>query len=423
MYEKGVVKYIPDEVVDQVLKQLINRETNWKQYAYVQYLTDWNYLCGAMINFVKLRQEYHTKLDLVLMVTPNIKISRVSPEGAQLYRNLDRFNIELRPVALIRKESDSTTWNKSFTKFQAFRLIEYSRIIYIDSDSKLNDKMDELFFLPECKIAMPALYDLNFRTYREWDLHVQEDLLANSLQKRNEQITRVNYAEDFDSWRLSIYNRLPSFTITKDFKFENQIMVIKPSVQEFEKLMKLTSRKKSHEYDMDLVNKLYDIDKIVNRQYSALEELLNLIPDVLVIPHLKYGFLSGELRNSDHRIVMAEPQDLPYIASPNFAGLQGYWNDWNDTEKMYAKIKLVHYSDFPIPKPWVVQKFPNDYAHLKILCKDNDDHRYQIYKNFNSVNEPLKHIEPVFVSDCALSEIWNNLYEEYKDLRESICAL
>ena len=68
-------------------------------------------------------------------------------------------------------------------------------------------------------------------------------------------------------------------------------------------------------FDMDVMN---DLEK--NR--------------CLVLPS-HYDFLSGELRNTDHSA---------YLGNARLA--------WNATAEL-AKAAYVHFSDFPVPKPWL----------------------------------------------------------------------
>ena len=50
------------------------------------------------------------------------------------------------------------TWDKSVTKFMAFSLGYYDRVIALDSDITLLQSLDELFLLPKTPIALPRAY-------------------------------------------------------------------------------------------------------------------------------------------------------------------------------------------------------------------------------------------------------------------------
>lgn len=61
-------------------------------------------------------------------------------------RELDSEQIVIKEVQNIVKPTDQSPWNESLTKLLVFGLTEYERIIYLDNDAILQDKMDELFF-------------------------------------------------------------------------------------------------------------------------------------------------------------------------------------------------------------------------------------------------------------------------------------
>ena len=56
------------------------------------------------------------------------------------------------------------TWDDSVTKFLAFGLTKYHRVLHLDSDITLLQHLDELFFLPT-PIAMPRAYWSDFKPW------------------------------------------------------------------------------------------------------------------------------------------------------------------------------------------------------------------------------------------------------------------
>ncbi|ODV94139.1 hypothetical protein PACTADRAFT_44436 [Pachysolen tannophilus NRRL Y-2460] len=329
IYDKSSIKYIPQEVIEHLYNEVIENSAglNWSKYAYVQYATSIDYMCSALINFAKLRR-FNTRAQLVLLYNEYYKYDKkLETQKSREAQLLDKFakiyNVILRPIRLLKFKSESSTWDTSFTKFQIFKLLEFDRIIYFDSDSKIvNGNMDELFFLPDVKVAMPISYHLAKHQGFIWSDH---------------------------------------------------IMVIKPSVEIYKRLMRLTKAKSKDEYDMDIINKLFQIDNILSRDHNK-----DYIPDALVIPHLNYGVLTGDLRSENHDVLLAEPQDLPYVSS-----------------SIFQKLRYIHFSDHPVPKPWR----KHIYEHLP------DD------------------AKPRIVTDCDSAEIWNSLYEEYEEDRYDICGL
>ncbi|KAJ4348280.1 uncharacterized protein N0V89_009652 [Didymosphaeria variabile] len=56
----------------------------------------------------------------------------------------------------------------------------------------------------------------------------------------------------------------------------------------------------------------------------------------MVLPHRPYALLTGEFRRSNHS-----------------AYLGNTFEAW-DPEKVLKEAKLVHFSDWPLPKPWIM---------------------------------------------------------------------
>jgi hypothetical protein len=74
----------------------------------------------------------------------------------------------------------------------------------------------------------------------------------------------------------------------------------------------------SHDYDMDILNKVFGAS-------------------TLVIPHRKYDLLTGEFRSDvdKHEAYLGSPTEI-----------------WNARDVL-AEAKFVHFSDWPLPKPWL----------------------------------------------------------------------
>jgi hypothetical protein len=207
------------------------------------------------------------------------------------------------------------TWDKSVTKFMAFSLEYYDRVIALDSDVTLLQPLDELFLLPETPMAMPRAY---------W--------------------------ADSKPWPLT-----------------SMLMVIKPSGNEFRGFKdRLTGGGNNmlvnaHRFDMEMVNERFE-------------------ESALVLPHRPYALLTGEFRRHDHSAYMGNPEEK-----------------W-DAEKVYKEAKIVHFSDWPLPKPWIMWPF-----------------------------EGLQEMQPDCGGDkentCAERRIWKHLYDDFRHRRFDICKL
>jgi 5-formaminoimidazole-4-carboxamide-1-beta-D-ribofuranosyl 5'-monophosphate synthetase len=90
-------------------------------------------------------------------------------------------------------------------------------------------------------------------------------------------------------------------------------MLIQPSEFEFHRISSAIIASAPGEYDMEIINKLYR-------------------GNALVIPHRSYGLLSGELWKK--------------VRSQYLGNSEEKW----DPEKALREAKVVHFSDWPVPK-------------------------------------------------------------------------
>jgi hypothetical protein len=207
------------------------------------------------------------------------------------------------------------TWDKSVTKFMAFSLAYYDRVIAMDTDVTLLKPIDELFLLPQTPIAMPRAY---------W--------------------------ADSKPWPLT-----------------SMLMVIKPDLDEFERFENATRGGGNnelvsvHRFDMELVNERFE-------------------ESALVLPHRPYALLTGEFRKHDHS-----------------AYLGNSFETW-DAQKVFSEAKLVHFSDWPLPKPWIMWPV-----------------------------EGLEEMQPdcggSHTGSCAERRIWKHLYDDFRMRRRDVCKL
>ncbi|KAI6768638.1 hypothetical protein HG531_010827 [Fusarium graminearum] len=96
----------------------------------------------------------------------------------------------------------------------------------------------------------------------------------------------------------------------------SQVILIQPSKTEFSRVQARIDSASKNDYDMEIVNDLYG--------HSA-----------LVLPHRPYDMITGEYREENH---------TKYLGSDA--------ETW-DPVAAYNEAKLIHFSDWPIPKPWI----------------------------------------------------------------------
>jgi alpha-N-acetylglucosamine transferase len=138
-------------------------------------------------------------------------------------------------------------------------------------------------------------------------------------------------------------------------------MLIEPSNIEFSRIQK----------QIELAPKYYNDMEIINSLYHA---------SALLLPHRKYALVSGEFRSDTHTV---------YLGSGT--------ENW-DPATVYSEAKLVRFSDWPLPKPWL--PIP-------------ESQRIEL--------QPKCHILPGGGEDCTARSIWNGFYTDFKKKREEVC--
>ena len=93
----------------------------------------------------------------------------------------------------------------------------------------------------------------------------------------------------------------------------SQLLLLQPSEYEFDRVMKATATAGDNDYDMDILNSLY--------QDSA-----------MILPHRRYDLLTGEFRGKDHQNYLRDDQQR-----------------W-DPDAVWKEAKYIHFSDWPLPK-------------------------------------------------------------------------
>lgn len=121
--------------------------------SYVCVLSTDNYLDGVLILNENLKM-INSKYPLLCLI--NDKISNDS------IKMLEGFNINYKKIEHINYEHsnfDNDYWKYTFDKLSVFRLIEYEKVVYLDSDLLILENIDNLF--KEENLTMPL--DLPFK--------------------------------------------------------------------------------------------------------------------------------------------------------------------------------------------------------------------------------------------------------------------
>ncbi|KAF2144950.1 glycosyltransferase family 8 protein [Aplosporella prunicola CBS 121167] len=149
----------------------------------------------------------------------------------------------------------------------------------------------------------------------------------------------------------------------KEHVLTSLLDVITPSAFEFDRIQRQIANHSANEFDMEIINNLYG-------------------DNCLVIPHRPYGLLSGEFRASNHHAYLGSDEET-----------------W-DPVKVWREAKLIHFSDWPYPKPWI-----------KASDQATEERKPACHKN-----------ETGGVKDCRGQEIWLELYKDFSRRREAVCG-
>ncbi|KAH7122736.1 nucleotide-diphospho-sugar transferase [Dendryphion nanum] len=284
---------------------------NWSDFAYVQYVTNGDYLCNTLMILEALHRS-GTKADRIMMFPDVWQVSEVdgvhlSIEGRLLALARDLYETKLVPIKVQSFARGDPTWKDSYTKLLAFNQTNYKRLISLDSDAILRDHMDELFLLPSSPVAMPRAY-----------------------------------------WLDQLF-------------LSSQLIVLEPSHSEWRRIQDAMSHDDSG-FDMDILNTIYN-------------------NSCIVLPHQKYNMLSAEFRAEDHA---------------RYMGSNETWNG----PRAFNEAKFIHFSDWPVPKPWLEATHEVIASHQP-KCRDGTDS-----------GEP----------DCTDRNIWLGLYKDFSQRRQHSCG-
>ena len=110
----------------------------WSDFAYVQYVTNGNYLCNSLMILEALHRS-GTKADRIMMYPEDWHISGDAPDASTesklLSQSRDLYEAKLVPIQVQTITKGDATWKDSLTKLLAFNQTQYKRVMSLDSDA------------------------------------------------------------------------------------------------------------------------------------------------------------------------------------------------------------------------------------------------------------------------------------------------
>ena len=107
----------------------------------------------------------------------------------------------------------------------------------------------------------------------------------------------------------------------KKFELSSQLLLLETSNEEFERVMDALGHSDADTFDMDILNTVYDTS-------------------AMILPHREYDLITGEFRSKD-----GEPKDHSRYLGRSHAT--------PDAKEVLRNAKFLHFSDWPVPKPWL----------------------------------------------------------------------
>jgi alpha-N-acetylglucosamine transferase len=120
----------------------------WTDFAYVQYVTNENYLCNSLMILEALHR-YGAKADRIMMYPEEWDMSVNDSsymvhkiESRLLEKARDSYGAKLVPIKIRSVLKGDPTWKDSYTKLLMFNQTQYKRVLSLDSDATVRDVSD-----------------------------------------------------------------------------------------------------------------------------------------------------------------------------------------------------------------------------------------------------------------------------------------
>lgn len=139
----------------------------------------------------------------------------------------------------------------------------------------------------------------------------------------------------------------------------SQLVLATPSSEEFARIQTKVNTATANDYDMDILNDIYK-------------------DSALILPHRPYNLLTGEFKDKDSHAL--------YLGNPDEA--------W-DPVAVYNEAKFLHFSDFPVPKPWL-NTAGESWTKSLPSCVRLEDGR----------------------ENCASRDLWKGFYDDFREARK-----
>ncbi|KAI9157882.1 Glucose N-acetyltransferase 1 [Paramyrothecium foliicola] len=144
----------------------------------------------------------------------------------------------------------------------------------------------------------------------------------------------------------------------------SHVMLLEPNEKQYNKIM--DEALKSGDFDMEVINHMFK-------------------DSAMILPHRRLALLSGEFRSNDHSKYLAPNDD----------------EEWNAMGEVSRSV-LVHFSDWPLPKPWL-PRTEAQWQQALPECREDD---------VGTADRP----------PCDNRMMWTGFYRDYDMYKEKFCV-
>jgi alpha-N-acetylglucosamine transferase len=462
-FDREHLKVLYPEVINEIYDRIDVGSVDWSKYAYIMYATSKSHMCNAMMKLAELKK-FGSKADLVMLVKQEYLSQTENPAEYEMLTNFaNEYGVKLKPTEVIQMGGDSVNiWLSSYTKLLVFNQTEYDRIIYMDSDAiLLRDSLDELFFIPPCKMAVSTAYwltrlkfekeeirekydpnDYGFKPLTRAQRNVKIDRFINDNITpfidpktsylpihQNETTSALETEINEKNFYTNIYNSLPNYPTLNEFDLTNIVMVIQPSAELYNRVLYAMENKGQDEYDMELVQyHMFNLRRILRAQWFnsayhspniSFQQRLDEIPEMMLLPHQVYGTLTQQLNiervhfsymADTHEQVFAHHQLETHTREPAYYSIEG---EPEPGDIVFNMVKYLHFSDAPIPKPWFKRRPDASYMGFRTRCPS--------FRDFHADDDRVKPKDTT--EDCSGGRNWETAHHMFEKLRKDVCGL
>ncbi len=314
-------------------------DVDWSRFAYSQYATNSAYLCNSLMLFESLHR-LGSKADRLLMHPSSMK---PNPDGDSNSRLLakarDEYGVSLVPIEVQHRGGGD---RESIHPPRLRPPIEITSLTDVawrggPAVATWADSYTKLLAFNQTQYARVLALDSDAALLQPMD-----ELFL--LPPAAAALPRAYWLPDASP------------------KLTTALLLAQPSAAEFARVADGIAAARSGEFDMEIVNRLYG-------------------RDAMVLPHRRYTLLTGEFRNLDPR------GHVEYLGNE--------YEVW-DPNAALREAKYLHFSDWPMPKPWV-NAAATTVSDVQPKCTEGDGKGEE--------------------EDCLSRELWLGFYADFKKRR------